>query len=459
MLRTGQQQLTRYFSASAALSARPRTMAPKKRTPPTSSGSAQASKKAKLDSYNDGVGESEIDDTVLSRLLDAVRESDQVPLKHVSKDSTVVYWMRNKDIRLEDNHALALAAQEAKKHSVPLIALHILSPGDYKAHDRGPPRVDFMLRAMRTVRSQLAERHIPLVVEQWDPPRKSIPSRLSERLRDWNAAYVFANLEYEVDELRRDTELTMLATAARQGKDKDKGKGKGEWQGQPFFLKDFCIVGPGECLTKQGKAYSVYSPWYRNWCSHVTEDLQSYTQDYGLPEPNDPSVRQHELVKKLFEVEVPAKVEGWEMDKDRRAHLEQLWPTDAGAAEKVLMRFCKTKICAAKFDGPPLEEDGEEVPMNKRKIGVYSTERNRPDLDGTSHISYVQPFSRSSKLTVGDADLTSPRGSSRRAGACARLSSSPRDACTPDATRASAAGSASWASGTFTSTCSSRSLA
>lgn len=59
---------------------------------------------------------------------------------------TVIYWMRMKDLRLKDNKALSLASEAALKYGKNLVILHVLSPSDYKAHDRAPVRIDFVLR-------------------------------------------------------------------------------------------------------------------------------------------------------------------------------------------------------------------------------------------------------------------------------------------------------------------------
>jgi deoxyribodipyrimidine photolyase len=57
---------------------------------------------------------------------------------------------------VEDNTALALASSKAEELGVPLVWLFVLSPGDYKMHDRSTKRIDFMLRNLRVlkVRSQ-----------------------------------------------------------------------------------------------------------------------------------------------------------------------------------------------------------------------------------------------------------------------------------------------------------------
>lgn len=57
-----------------------------------------------------------------------------------------------------------------------------------------------------------------------------------------NATWLFANIEYEVDELRRDIAVARLAH--------DNGI-------LPTFVHDKLIVAPGLLSTKQGKPYTV----------------------------------------------------------------------------------------------------------------------------------------------------------------------------------------------------------
>lgn len=120
--------------------------------------------------------------------------------------------------------------------------LHIFSTGDYRSHHRSPRRIDFQLRQMAWLQRKLVdEYHVPLYTIEWDK-RKKIPDLLLAQLEEWEASALFANLEYEVDELRRDTEILDKVTAARQ-------EGKG-WKGHVTFLSDFCVVKPGDIVTQ-----------------------------------------------------------------------------------------------------------------------------------------------------------------------------------------------------------------
>lgn len=57
---------------------------------------------------------------------------------------------------VEDNTALSQASVKAKELGVPVVVLFVLSPGDYKIHDRSPRRIDFILRNLRNVAVRIA---------------------------------------------------------------------------------------------------------------------------------------------------------------------------------------------------------------------------------------------------------------------------------------------------------------
>lgn len=162
---------------------------------------------------------------------------------------------------VEDNRALSFAAAHAKKHSIPIIALFVISPGDYKAHDRSPRRIDFMLRNLRLLKvilpslsihthtlttlsqSSLAELNIPLQIIS-HTPRTTVPQRIIHQIKEWNVTRVFANIEYEVDELRRDIAFAEF------------GRKPGV-SIEASFVSDKLLVEPGALETKQGKQYAV----------------------------------------------------------------------------------------------------------------------------------------------------------------------------------------------------------
>lgn len=202
--------------------------------------------------------------TPLAKLYDTLRDLSTVKVEEdakPNKDGVVVYWSRcgpfpltlhnlscadllysNKDLRLDDNTALSYASAVAQDMHLPLVVLHIFSIGDYKSHDRSPRRIDFQLRQLAYLKEQLAALDIPLYTLTHSGNRKDVPRVVCDLLEEWGATGLYANLEYEVDELRRDTEILERTKRARE-------TGEG-WKGQVELFKDFCIVAPGEILTK-----------------------------------------------------------------------------------------------------------------------------------------------------------------------------------------------------------------
>ena len=106
-------------------------------------------------------------------------------------------WLRN-DLRVHDNTALAAACSRG-----PTLAVWLVSPGQWLAHDDAPCKVDFWLRNLHSLRQSLDALNIPLLIvhaDQWaDAPRV-----LLALCRQHAVSAVHLNEEYGVHEQRRD---------------------------------------------------------------------------------------------------------------------------------------------------------------------------------------------------------------------------------------------------------------
>ncbi|KZT74314.1 DNA photolyase [Daedalea quercina L-15889] len=308
-------------------------------------------------------------------LSGAAKGADTLP----AKGAAVVYWMRMEDLRASDNRALALASAQARHDGVPLLALFVLSPQDYVAHDRGARRVDFTLRNLQSVRASLAAKHIPLYTTT-HAPRTTLPARVLALLKQWGAARLYANIEYEVDELRRDVRLRELAEADGGGV-------------ACTFVHDRCIVPPGQVLTKDGRGYSVYSPFLRAWIPHLTpKGEDSPLACAPDPVPNSAAVRGHPVYGALFESTVPEYVEGFAMDDpEERERMRICWPAGEDAAGQVLDRFLHTMARSSQLGAVDPLKEGARVPTKNpnrdSRVGKYKDERDRLDADTTSRLS------------------------------------------------------------------------
>lgn len=194
------------------------------------------------------------------------------------------------------------------------------------------------------MQSTLAEKHIPLYTTSHSL-RATLPDYVLSLMKKWKATRLFANMEYEVDELRRDLKLSELAK-------KDGGI-------TCTFVHDRCIIAPGEVLTKDGRGYTVliarqyiqskpklthrrmyyqvYSPFLRAWMPHLTpKGKDSPIACAPAVAANSASVREHKLYGSLFDSTVPEKVEGFTMDDpEERERIRICWPAGEDAAKQV----------------------------------------------------------------------------------------------------------------------------
>jgi len=307
--------------------------------------------------------------TILAKFEQAYGQQKEVKHKN---GGAVLYWMRMKDLRIKDNKALSLASETAVKLKKKLVILHVLSPGDYKAHDRAPIRIDWVLRNLRHLQEELDTYNIPLAIRTI-ASRKSIPDKVVELAKDWDCSHIFANLEYEVDELRRDIRVCELLQE--------------EGAIEANYSHDYVIVKPGLVLSKTDKPYSVFSPFFRAWAAHISTDLELHSKEYPLPRANDDDIRKDSKLGKLFEDQVPESVEGFEMpSKEYTQKIHSLYPVGTEAAEEMLKRFATTKSRKKGFLNNPLVDGAEEDPKNSR-LAKYSDDRNLPGIDGTSRLS------------------------------------------------------------------------
>ncbi|PPQ99040.1 hypothetical protein CVT24_003600 [Panaeolus cyanescens] len=308
-------------------------------------------------------------DPPLVKLLEALNRG----AVESSGGRSVVYWMRMADLRGEvrDNRALARASEKAVQDNVPLIVLFVIVPQDYVAHDRSARRIDFTLRNLRSLKERLKELHIPLVV-QTCPKRNNVPLFVTEFCEKHGAKALFANHEYEVDELRRDIKVIQGALPKAM---------------QFSLFHDKCVVEPGVVKTKQDKHYTVFSPYYKNWVATLNRDIQRFLEEAPLPQPNPEHILQSQQFSPLFAVEIPPGLDGFELDEEHSSRMQRIWPEGEKIAAKILEHFLTTKAQASRLGAVhPFDSDAEKTDTHSR-AAKYHNERDRTDRDTTSRLS------------------------------------------------------------------------
>ncbi|MCJ1251027.1 hypothetical protein MMC30_008258 [Trapelia coarctata] len=252
-------------------------------------------------------------------LADTKQAREAIPVK-----DAVVHWFKC-DLRTQDNRALHLASAKSKSKGVPLICVYIVSPEDFEAHMTAPVRVDFLLRTLETLKSELAALDIPLYVETVDA-RADIPSRIFTLCEQWGASHLFANMEYEVDELRR--EARIVRTGLQKGVSVE-------------VVHDTCVVAPGALASQQGRQYAVYTPWFRAWLAYLRLHPKGLDL-FPAPVKNPASAR--DQFSSLFATPVPEAPGNKRLTGEERTRFQALWPPGEAEARSRLKKFLGERV-------------------------------------------------------------------------------------------------------------------
>ncbi|KAK7951770.1 uncharacterized protein PG986_007498 [Apiospora aurea] len=267
-----------------------------------------------------------------------------------TKPRNVLHWFRSKDVRAEDNRALHAASLKAKEGSGTLLTCFLFSPRDIEWHGTSTARTNFMLEGLRVLQAQLEGLDIPLiplVAEEW----KDKGPTILETLKKHDVSHLYANIELEVDELRRDLDLFDRLDEAKEDVDV-----------QFILYHNQTVILPRTLKTGAGGPMEVFTPYHKAWLAEVAGD-PSLIDTLPPPQANDKSVKSSKY-KDLFGQSLPEAPESRHFASDEeRDRVQKLWPAGHAAGIKRLGEF--------------LDE----------KISTYATNRSTPAADNSSRLS------------------------------------------------------------------------
>lgn len=212
-------------------------------------------------------------------------------------------WLRS-DLRITDNTALSAACERG-----PTIALWLISPGQWHAHDDAPCKVDFWLRNLREMRQALDALNIPLLIRKIDTWDEAAATLLAV-CRQHRIEAVHWNDEYGVNERRRDDAVrTQLAGAGIQ----------------PHSYLDQLLLAPGTILTRSGGYFQVFGQFKRACLEHLHRSLPALAGKVRRQAPLD-----------IGSDPIPWQVDGFDKPADS---LRELWPAGEQEAQARLTRF------------------------------------------------------------------------------------------------------------------------
>lgn len=234
-------------------------------------------------------------------------------------------WFR-RDLRVQDHSALFYASKESEE----VIGLFIITPQQWKEHDDADAKVSFWMENLRCLSEQLSELNIPLLIRECDS-FDDCPERVVNVAKEFSCEKLFFNREYEVNEDRRDA-MTIEAASVEDI--------------EVLSFHDRIIVPPDEISTKDGRFYSVFTPYRKVWDTKAMD----YAKVFSKPR-----------ARNKIDVEadpVPTSVDGFDFSNAR----SDLWKPGEAEAKNRLKKF------ATRIDG-------------------YNEWRDVPSTTGTSLIS------------------------------------------------------------------------
>jgi deoxyribodipyrimidine photo-lyase len=217
-------------------------------------------------------------------------------------------WFR-RDLRVHDNTAL----HDAAKASDSIIGLFVITPKQWKEHDDADAKVSFWLENLRCLSDELEKLNISLLVKVCDSFADT-PEIVIQVAKKHACSQLFFNLEYEVNERRRDGLVTEAANVEGI---------------EVQSCHDRVIVPPSEIETKDGRFYGVFTPYRRVWDTKA----MAYAKVLPKPKPLAPL--------KIKRSPIPSSVEGFDFSNTR----SDLWVPGEAEAKKRLKKF------ATRIDG------------------------------------------------------------------------------------------------------------
>lgn len=266
------------------------------------------------------------EDTPMNDLLSALSSQ-----KSVNEVKTIIHWFRSKDLRIQDNKALHAASLLAQEKSAPLITVYIYAPEEFEWHGTSPARTDLIIETLTLMQKDLKELDIPLVFITAEK-RKDIVPRILTFIKSNDASHLFANFEYEVDELRRD--IKILENLSNNDNDDENVQ---------FSLHhDQVIVEPGSITNTTGKPMKVFTPYHKTWLSTI-KSSPSLLDTLPAPSKNPKQIPLSSI--KNASPDVPPVPESKKFDSiESRDRIRALWPAGHSAGMSRLREFINNKI-------------------------------------------------------------------------------------------------------------------
>ena len=278
------------------------------------------------------------------------------------KPKIVLVWLR-RDLRLEDNQAIAEAIRQAEITEAKVLPLFIFDTNILDSlKDRKDKRVTFIYNRIADLHQKLTQMGSTLNVAVGDPLKV-----LNELIQFYSIAAVVTAEDYEPYAIKRDQAVAdVLKTHSI-----------------PFHsITDQVIFRPGKVLKADSTPYTVFTPYANKWKALVThEDLIGAAPVYDLPK----------LKSCLFLLPFP---------KSSSSSSSSSSSTSSSSSASASSSYHSSSNYTDLFPMPSLSQLGfekavtswPEVNLTSNLLKDYSSNRDYPALQSTTQISLSLRF-------------------------------------------------------------------
>lgn len=267
---------------------------------------------------------------------------------------TQLVWLRN-DLRWADNPALHKAYQSATAKKQQLRLIYCLTPEQWRLHNDADCKLAFRAQQISKMQTQAQAADICLdfiICKNFE----QTPQAILGYCQQHKVETLFYNLEYPVDEKKRDQAVSALL------------------QEHSIQSQTYCadLLVPLTLCNQQGQPYRTFSPWLKAWRQSLYKQLHSGQLDC-LPNPlntkNSKNNQNNTRPKPIFFTAKSRfnsdekKLLDLFLDSGDEHFRSDLWPACETAAQTRLSEYCMSKVLD------------------------YEMARDLPSINGTSTLS------------------------------------------------------------------------
>lgn len=169
------------------------------------------------------------------------------------KNKVSFFWFR-RDLRLHDNAALSKALQSGNK----VIPIFIFDEEITNNLPKNDARISFIYETLKSINDELCKIESSLIVKKGNPF-----TIWQELASEYEIKELYFNHDYEPYAIKRDEVITNFLS---------------EKNTLVYSFKDQVIFEKNEILKKDGKPYTIYTPYKNKWLQNFQRDL--CTQEY-----------------------------------------------------------------------------------------------------------------------------------------------------------------------------------